>query len=37
MKFFLRRLVMKFVHIGDLHLGKVIHQYSLLDIQRTLI
>ena len=37
MKFFLRRLVMKFVHIGDLHLGKVIHQYSLLDIQRELL
>ena len=28
---------MKFVHIGDLHLGKVIHQYSLLDIQRELL
>lgn len=28
---------MKFVHVGDLHLGKVIHQYSLLDIQRELL
>ena len=28
---------MKFVHIGDLHLGKVIHQCSLLEIQRELI
>ena len=28
---------MKFVHIADLHLGKVIHQYSLLDIQRELL
>lgn len=28
---------MKFVHIGDLHLGKVIHQVSLLDIQRELL
>ncbi len=28
---------MKFVHIGDLHLGKVLHQYSLLDIQRELL
>lgn len=28
---------MKFVHIGDLHLGKVIHQYSLIDIQRELL
>lgn len=28
---------MKFVHVGDLHLGKVIHQYSLLDIQRQLL
>lgn len=28
---------MKFVHIGDLHLGKVIYQYSLLDIQRELL
>lgn len=28
---------MKFVHIGDLHLGKVIHQYSLLDVQRELL
>lgn len=28
---------MKFVHIGDLHLGKVIYQYSLLDIQRKLL
>lgn len=28
---------MKFVHIGDLHLGKVIHQCSLLHIQRELL
>lgn len=28
---------MKFVHIGDLHLGKVIHQYSLLSVQRELL
>lgn len=28
---------MKFVHIADLHLGKVIHQYSLLDIQKQLL
>lgn len=28
---------MKFVHIADLHLGKVIHQQSLLDIQRELL
>ena len=28
---------MKFVHIGDLHLGKVIHQSSLLSIQRELL
>ena len=28
---------MKFVHIGDLHLGKVLHQYSLIDIQRELL
>ncbi len=28
---------MKFVHIADLHLGKVIHQCSLLDIQRELL
>lgn len=28
---------MKFVHIADLHLGKVIHQFSLLDIQRELL
>lgn len=28
---------MKFVHIGDLHLGKVIHQVSLLEIQRELL
>lgn len=28
---------MKFVHIGDLHLGKAIHQYSLLSIQRELL
>lgn len=28
---------MKFVHIGDLHLGKVIHQCSLLSIQRELL
>ncbi|MFR7592507.1 MAG: exonuclease SbcCD subunit D [Longibaculum sp.] len=28
---------MKFVHVADLHLGKVIHQYSLLDIQRELL
>ncbi len=30
-------MFMKFVHIGDLHLGKVLHQYSLLDIQRELL
>lgn len=28
---------MKFVHIADLHLGKVLHQYSLLHIQRELL
>ena len=28
---------MKFVHIADLHLGKTIHQYSLLDIQKQLL
>ena len=28
---------MRFVHVGDLHLGKVIHQYSLIDIQRELL
>lgn len=28
---------MKFVHIADLHLGKIIHQYSLLDIQEQLL
>lgn len=28
---------MKFVHIGDLHLGKVLHQYSLLKQQRELL
>ena len=28
---------MRFVHIADLHLGKVLHQYSLLDIQRELL
>ena len=28
---------MRFVHVGDLHLGKVIHQYSLIDIQKELI
>lgn len=28
---------MRFVHVGDLHLGKVIHQYSLLDVQRELL
>lgn len=28
---------MKFVHVGDLHLGKVIHQYSLLEQQRVLL
>lgn len=28
---------MKFVHIGDLHLGKVIHQYSLLPQQREVL
>lgn len=28
---------MKFVHIADLHLGKWIHQYSLLDIQKELL
>lgn len=28
---------MKFVHIADLHLGKIIHQYSLLDIQKQLL
>lgn len=25
---------MKFIHIADLHLGKVLHQYSLLSLQR---
>ena len=28
---------MKFVHIADLHLGKIIHQYSLLPIQKQLL
>lgn len=28
---------MKFVHIADLHLGKVIHQYSLLEVQKELL
>lgn len=28
---------MKFVHIADLHLGKVIYQYSLIDIQKQLL
>ena len=28
---------MKFVHIADLHLGKIIHQYSLLSIQKQLL
>ena len=28
---------MRFVHIADLHLGKWIHQYSLLDIQKELL
>lgn len=28
---------MKFVHIADLHLGKVIHQFSLLEIQKQLL
>ena len=28
---------MKFVHVADLHLGKVIHQYSLLDVQKQLL
>jgi len=28
---------MRFVHIGDLHLGKVIYQFSLLNIQRELL
>ena len=28
---------MKFVHIADLHLGKVLHQYSLLHVQRELL
>ena len=28
---------MRFVHVGDLHLGKVIHQNSLLEIQRELL
>jgi exonuclease SbcD len=28
---------MKFVHIADLHLGKMMHQYSLLDIQKQLL
>lgn len=28
---------MKFVHIADLHLGRAIHQRSLLDIQRELL
>ena len=28
---------MRFVHIADLHLGKWIHQYSLLDIQEELL
>lgn len=28
---------MRFVHVADLHLGKWIHQYSLLDIQKELL
>ncbi|MEG0549329.1 MAG: exonuclease SbcCD subunit D [Coprobacillus sp.] len=28
---------MRFVHVADLHLGKVIHQYSLLNIQSELL
>jgi len=32
-----RKKLMKFVHIGDIHLGKIIHQYSLLDIQKELL
>lgn len=28
---------MKFVHVGDLHIGRVIHQVSLLDEQRELL
>lgn len=28
---------MKFVHIADLHLGKALHQYSLLPLQRELL
>lgn len=32
-----RRKAMKFVHIADLHLGKAIHQCSLLHIQKELL
>ena len=28
---------MKFLHLGDLHLGKVVHQYSMLEDQRHLL
>ena len=28
---------MKFLHLGDLHLGKVVHQYSMLEDQRQLL
>lgn len=28
---------MKFVHIGDIHLGKTLHQYNLIDNQRDLL
>lgn len=28
---------MRFVHVADLHLGKVIHQHSLLSVQRELL
>ena len=28
---------MKFLHLGDLHLGKVVHQYSMLADQRQLL
>lgn len=29
--------IMKIVHIADLHLGKMLHQYNLIDIQRELL
>lgn len=29
--------IMKFIHIGDIHIGKTLHQYSLLDNQRYLL